>query len=105
MYKLSNISKEDNKDFIMLHKSIVDNIILFINNHPRIKELIKQKQEELAKEWNKNITGDKLKSYPDVQCFFGIDCLDESIKQNKWVPSTDSSLNLIVGDNHIIDSY
>lgn len=37
--------------------------------------------------------------------FFGIDCLDESVKQNKWVPSTDSSLNLIVGDNHIIDSY
>lgn len=100
-----NVDKKDNEDFIELHKHIVSEIITFVVDHPNIKQIIELKQNELSEEWNKEINEEHLKIYPDVQCYLRIDGLDDSIKQNIWSPGTDSSFNLVVGNNNIISSY
>lgn len=77
----------DYRDFGELHESLVDNCIRFLKSHP---ELIK-KGENLCEDENKNIV-----------IRFLADGLGDSVKEGKWTPYTDSSLELEVGGNSVL---
>jgi hypothetical protein len=91
---------EDFKDFRKLHDQIVQMSIDFINSHPKVKEKIEEKRKEVEEAWNKDLPED-CHLYPDVRMYFGVDSLDDSLENNEWVSSTDSYLQLTVGNSDV----
>ena len=91
---------EDFKDFRKLHDQIVQMSIDFINSHPKVKERIEEKRKEVYKAWNEGLP-ENLHNEPDVRMYFGVDGLDESLENNKWVSSTDSYLQLTIGNSDV----
>ena len=63
--------------------------------------LKKAKKKELTEEWNKDYTG-KYPIIPDTRVYFGVDGLEESLKNGNWTPYTDSFLNLCIGNISIL---
>lgn len=94
---------EDYTDFCELHDKIVQECIDFINAHPEVQKEITKKQKEVSKSWNDGYPA-KYHITPDIRVLFGANVLEESIENKKWVPSTDSSLELCVGDVQILIS-
>ena len=95
-----DLKDEDFKDFRKLHDQIVQMSIDFINSHPKVKERIEEKRKEVEKVWNKDLPKE-IHMQPDVRMYFGVDSLDESLKNNEWVSSTDSYLQLTVGNSDV----
>ena len=80
---------------------MVKECIDFINSHPKLLKILETKRNELSEEWNKNYTGKHLLT-PETQVYFGISGIEESLINNKWVPSTDSFLDIGVGPISIL---
>lgn len=95
-----DFDNEDFKDFRKLHDQIVQMSIDFINSHPKVKERIEEKRKEVYDAWNKDLPKN-LHMEPDVRMYFGVDGLDESLENNEWVSSTDSYLQLTVGNSDV----
>ena len=95
-----DFDNEDFKDFRKLHDQIVQMSIDFINSHPKVKERIEEKRKEVYKAWNEGLP-ENLHNEPDVRMYFGVDGLDESLENNEWVSSTDSFLQLTVGNSDV----
>lgn len=87
----------DYQDFSKLQKSIIQQCIDFIKEHPKIQKEVQKKKEELIKEW-----GDSS-IIPDTRIYFGADGLEESIKEGSWMPSTDSFLNLCASNVSVLN--
>ena len=88
-----SLEDQDYKDFAKFQEHLVQESIDFINSHPGIKEKIEQKRKELSEEW----MSEGFLSVPDTRLYFGVDGLEDSLKDGNWVPSTDSCLDLCVG--------
>jgi len=95
-----DFNNEDFKDFRNLHNQIVQMTIDFINSHPKVKERIEEKRKEVYEAWNKDLPKG-IHYQPDVRMYFGVDELDSSLKNNEWVSSTDSYLQLTVGNSDV----
>ena len=95
-----DFNNEDFKDFRNLHNQIVQMTIDFINSHPKVKERIEEKRKEVYEAWNKDLPKG-IHYQPDVRMYFGVDELDSSLKHNEWVSSTDSYLQLTVGNSDV----
>ena len=95
-----DFNNEDFKDFRNLHDQIVQMTIDFINSHPKVKERIEEKRKEVYEAWNKDLP-ENIHMQPDVRMYFGVDDLDDSLKNNEWVSSTDSYLQLTVGNSDV----
>ena len=90
-------SDPDIKDFAKLQEQILQQCIDFINSHPKVKESLENKQKELTE--IVSVDYDKeFKLIPDVRVSFLATGLENSVEENEWVPSTDSSFCLSVGD-------
>lgn len=96
-----SLEDQDYKDFAELQGKIVQGCIDFINSHPKIQEVIETKRKELTKEWNKDYTG-KYPMIPDTRVYFGVDGLEESLKNGNWTPFTDSFLDLCIGNISVL---
>lgn len=95
-----NLQDSNYQDFSKLQESIVQQCIDFIKNHPKIQKELGKKKEELIKEWNES---SDFPIVPDTRIYFGIDGMEESIKEGSWVPSTDSFLNLCVSNVSVLN--
>lgn len=96
-----SLEDQDYKDFAEFQSKIVQGCIDFINSHPKIQEIIETKRKELTEEWNKDYTG-KYPMIPDTRVYFGVDGLEESLKNGNWTPFTDSFLDLCIGNISIL---
>lgn len=96
-----SLEDQDYKDFAEFQGKIIQGCIDFINSHPKIQEVIETKRKELTKEWNKDYTG-KYPMNPDTRVYFGVDSLEESLKNGNWTPFTDSFLDLCVGNISVL---
>lgn len=84
------------KDLLEFHSKIVKDLIEFISGNPGIKEMIEAKRKEIS---------EKIKGYtPDLRVSFDVDGLDDSLEFGEWVPSTDSSLGIYLGNVNVIFS-
>lgn len=92
---------KDYQDFAEFQSKIVQGCIDFINSHPGIQKIIGDKKKELTEEWNKDYTG-KYPMIPDTRVYFGVDGLEESLKNGNWTPFTDSYLDLCIGNISIL---
>jgi len=97
-------SKELSNSLLDLHKSIMQLVISFINDHPDLLAKMREKQVELEEEMNQGISDEKMKLWPDIRACFYADNFDESIDNNRWVSSTDSSLVLSIGTKTVVES-
>lgn len=96
-----NSDNEDIKDFAKLQEQILQQCIDFINSHPKVKESLELKQKELTEKIN--IGYDKeFELIPDTRIYFLATGLDESIEHKEWVPTTDSSFSLSIGDCSVL---
>lgn len=88
-----------------LHEEIVQKCIDFILNNEDVKKMIEDKKDIVTKEWNnsEDNSEEKYIIIPDVRMFFGIDHLDESVEAGYWVPSSDSSIDLMVGNTNVLN--
>lgn len=91
----------DYQDFSEFQGKIVQGCIDFINSHPGIQKIIEDKKKKLTEEWNKDYTG-KYPMIPDTRVYFGVDGLEESLKNGNWTPFTDSYLDLCIGNISIL---
>ena len=73
--------------FREFHYFIAEKCIEFIHNNEDIHSLIKEQQE-----------------LQDIKVSFCIDNLESSIKECKWMPSSDSYLSISVGDKTVLES-
>ena len=95
------LSQESIDDFDKMWHEFVQKSIDYVRNHEDVKQLIAAERDELAEEWNKNLSGD-YKMIPDLRLSFGVDGLDESIEAGKWTAATDSGICLSVGSRDLI---
>lgn len=96
-----SLEDQEYKDFSEFQGKIVQGCIDFINSHPGVQKIIEDKKKELTEEWNKDYTG-KYPMIPDTRVYFGVDGLEESLKNGNWTPFTDSYLDLCVGGVSIL---
>lgn len=96
-----SLEDQDYKDFAEFHGKIVQGCIDFINSHPKVQGIIENKRKELTEEWNKDYTG-KYPMIPDTRVYFGVDRLEESLKNGNWTPFTDSFLVLYIGNISVL---
>ena len=97
------LSEQSVKDFGDMWEGFVQQTIDFVKNHEDVQKLIESEQKDLTEEWNKNIKSGEYKMIPDVRLNFGVDGLDESIREGKWVSATDSGISISVGSRNIIE--
>ena len=97
------LSEESIKDFGEMWEGFVQQTIDFVRNHEDVKKLIESEKKDLSYEWNKDIEDGEYKMIPDVRLNFGVDGLDESIREGKWVSATDSGISISVGNRNIIE--
>lgn len=95
-YDLEDKRHKDLSDF---HNKVVQELIDFINGNPGIKEMIETKRKEISNKIKKESGEDYT---PDLRVYFGIDGLDSSLEEGKWIPSTDSSLGIYLGNINVI---
>lgn len=96
-----SLGDQDYKDFAEFQGKIVQGCIDFINSHPGVQEIIETKRKELTEEWNKDYTS-KYPMIPDTRVYFGVDGLEESLKNGNWTPFTDSFLDLCIGNVSVL---
>lgn len=96
-----DLKTKEHKELFELHQFLVQTIVDFISENKGIQDMIDIKREEIKKKILEE-TGEPFT--PDLRVYFGIDVLEESIKQKKWVPSTDSSLDICLGIHSVIKS-
>ena len=101
-YCSSLLNEKDTEDFKQMWSGFVQQFIDFVNSHPNVKETIFIEKERLDSMWNDDNC--KYRIEPDLNIHFGADCLDESIKEGVWVPSTDSYLVITAGNETVIES-
>ena len=101
-YCSSLLNEKDTEDFKQMWSGFVQQFIDFVNSHPNVKETIFIEKERLDSMWNDDNC--KYRIEPDLNIHFGADCLDESIKEGVWVPSTDSYLVITAGNEPVIES-
>ena len=97
------LSEESIKDFGEMWEGFVQQTIDFVRNHEDVQKLIESEKKDLSDEWNKDIEDGEYKMIPDVRLNFGVDGLDESIREGKWVSATDSGISISVGNRNIIE--
>lgn len=102
-YCSSLLNEKDTEDFKQMWSGFVQQFIDFVNSHPNVKETISREKERLDSMWNDDNC--KYRIEPDLNIHFGADCLDESIKEGKWVCYTDSYMNMNVGNSHIVECF
>ena len=96
------VTDEEKKDFREFWDGIVQGIIDFVNKHPHLKQVMTDRQNVMAEEWKKNLSGEYA-PVPDVRFSFGVDGLDSSLEYGEWVSATDSYCALSVGNEPIIE--
>lgn len=79
-----------------LHYKLVQDVIDFINSHPEVK---KKLYEEREKSYDPDLGFSQ-----EINVNFTISGLDFSLDNKEWFPSTDSYLDLSIGDNAIFKS-
>ena len=78
------------------HNFIVNQCIKFILENEDVAKMIEDKKNEV-------LSKSKLFN-PDIRVNFCIDNLESSIKECKWMPSSDSYLSISVGDKIVLES-
>ena len=97
------LSQKSIDDFEEMWEGFVQQSIDYVAGHEDVRQLIEAERNELTEEWNRNIKNSEIKIIPDVRLYFGVDGLDESVKEGSWVPATDASISLQVGNRNIIE--
>ena len=80
-------TKNTSDKFREFHYFIAEKCIEFIHNNEDIYSLINEQQE-----------------LQDIRVSFCIENLESSIKECKWMPSSDSYLSISVGDKIVLES-
>ena len=91
------------KDFENMWDGFVQQTIDFVREHKDVQDVIEEERQELIDEWNPNLKEGDFKMVPDLKISFGADGLDESVKEGKWTPGTDSGICLRIGSRNIIE--
>jgi hypothetical protein len=90
-----DIDEETERKWIEFHEKIVQSILDFINENPKIIE-ISEKIREIRKK--------SLEFDPSLSVFLTLDSIGESLKNKKWVCSLDSGLVLDCGGQTVLES-
>lgn len=97
------LSESTLEDFKNMWEGFVQQSIDFIKEHDEVQKVIEEERKELIDEWNPNAKEGDFKMTPDLRISFGADGLDESVKEGKWTPATDSGICLRIGSRNIIE--
>lgn len=91
----SKVIPQEFKDF---HVEMVQRVIDFISGSEEIQEKVSESRSKIEAE----ISDERF--LPDLRVYFGVDCLEPSIEAGTWLPYSDSSLGIYLGDQAIIFS-
>lgn len=98
-----DLSEETLDDFREMWEGFVQKSIDFVKEHQDVQDVIAREKENVTKEWNPNAAEGDYMIFPDLRLHFGVDGLDESVKEGKWVSATDSGISISVGNKDIIE--
>lgn len=104
----TNVKPNENRNIhaklSKFHDEIVQRCIDFVKENPELIDEINKTKESTRVELLKKYGSFVPNIEPDVRIYFGIDGFDESIKEGKWVPDTDSYMSLTVGNKTLYES-